>query len=214
LAHWLNGPRQVPWGAWKVEFVQRFGFISGTSESDAKARDQIAHLLRKVKQFMELAAELYSEQDESTAKRDWLLLSGLQEWINKSFSNYSAYQTIHVNPPTSGKPGHFKPHFLDGRFYYWGISPVSNALLQELMAAKLIQDAERQGWLNQVKECSVCGYWFFARRREKLTCSPKCRKKEYQSSDRYKEWRHRHYLNHEKQRRIMKQSRPDPRRDK
>jgi hypothetical protein len=213
LAHWLNGPSEKPWRVWREEFVQRFGFISGTSVSDAKARDRIAHLLRKLKQFVELADEISSDQYDSKGTRDWPLLKGLNDSINNDFAKYPAYPQIKINL-VKDKLGRFKPFLQDRGAYYWGSSPVSDALIQEMVAVRYIQDAERQRWLNQVRECRVCGRWFFARRRGSNNCSPKCRKKEYQSSERYREWRRDHYLNYEKLERIRKQTRLELRRDK
>jgi hypothetical protein len=212
LAHWLNGPKETPWPIWRAEFLERFGIITGTSDSDAKARDRIAHLVRKLKQFIEMAGELYVDQDRPKNPKDWRLLSALCDSINSDLSHYPARPSIDINPPVKNKLGYFKPLFSHARAYRWAISPASDALVQEAMAVQLIQDAEKQGWLNQVRECRVCGRWFFARRREKRHCSTKCGKKEYQSSERYKEWRHRHYLNHEKRRRINKHTGPDPKR--
>ena len=204
LAHWLNGPSEKSWGTWREEFVQRFGFISGTLDSDTKARVRIGHLLRKLKQFVELAGELYLAQDDIRDARDWHLFRGLHDSINNDFARYPSYPQININPPVKNKLGSFKPFFPQRRAYDWAISSASDALLQEMVAVKYIQDGERQGWLNQVRECRVCERWFFARRRGANNCSTKCRKKEYQSSEKYKEWRHKHYLNHEKRRRIKK----------
>jgi len=214
LAHWFNGPGESPWEAWKTEFRQRIGPVSGTAESDAKARDRLVLLLRKLKQFVELARELYVDRDESKSSADWRMFTGLHDSINRDFANYPAYPKIAINPPVQNKFGHIAPFYPSRRAYEWATSPVPTALLQEMLAVKLIQDAEKQGWLSQVRECSICGRWFFARRRGTRTCSGTCGKREYQSSERYKEWRRKHYINHEKRQRIAKWKPLDRRQDK
>jgi hypothetical protein len=206
LAHWFNGPGESPWEAWKTEFRQAFGPVSGTAESDAKARDRLVLLLRKLKQFVELARELYVDQGKSKSSPDWLMFTRLRDSINRDFANYPAYPQIAINPPVKNERGHFAPFFPSRRTYEWATSPVPTAQLQEMLAVKLIQDAEKQRWLHQVRECSVCSRWFFARRRGTHTCSRTCGKTEYQSSDRYKEWRRSHYMNHVKQQRIKKEA--------
>ncbi len=216
LTHWLNGPSDKPWAPWKTEFCRAFGplTINGPAEADAEARVRIAYLVRAFKQFVEMARELYSDHGDSNDARNWDLFVWLRDFINKELAKYPAYQQISINPRVKDKRGHFKPFFPQRRAYDWAVSPVPGALLQEMIAIKLIHDAEKQGWLSQVRECRVCGRWFFARRHGTRHCSTKCGKKEYQSSEKYKEWRHQHYLNHEKIRRIRKQMRLGPRRDK
>lgn len=217
LTHWLNGPREKPWVSWKAEFCRTFGpvTINGTAEADAKARVRIAYLVRALKQFVDMAGELYSDHGDSKDAREWHRFMGLHDLINNEFARYPACPQISINPPVKNAGGHFKPFYPRGRAYDWAMShSLPGALFQEMIAIKFIQDAEKQGWLSQVGECRVCGRWFFARRHGTRHCSTKCGKKEYQSSERYKEWRHHHYLNHEKRRRIRKQMRLDSGRDK
>lgn len=213
LTHWLNGPREKPWLSWKTEFRESFGPISGTADSDMEARSRIVHLVRKLKQFVEMSGELYSDQGDPKDARDWHLFIGLRDSINREYAKYPQVSKININPPIKDSHGHFKPFAPDRRAYDWAISPVPGALLQEMMSVKFIQDADRHGWLHQVRECTVCGRWFFARRHGTCHCSNACRKKEYQASERYKQWRHSHYL-HEKIQRIKKQTRLDHTRDK
>src|SRR5882672_267312 len=94
LTHWLNGPREEPWVSWKTEFRHSFGPINGTADSDAKTRDRIVHLVRKLKQFVEMAGELYSVQDDAKEARDWHLFVGLGDSINNEFARYAAYPQI------------------------------------------------------------------------------------------------------------------------
>jgi hypothetical protein len=191
LVLWLNGPGETPWREWARERLEVF---NGPPDSDAEARGRIASLIRQVKQFTEMAGELYARERIEANDRDFQLFRGLHELINKGLSRYQAFPMILQNPLVKGKDGYLKAHFQGRAPYEWGTGMSgSTALLQEIKAVTLLQQAEKEGWLHQVRECRICGRWFFARKNASQHCDAKCRKKDYQSTEKYKKRRHQYY---------------------
>jgi hypothetical protein len=208
LAYWLNGPGGTPWQTWREAYVERYGLITGTLNSDDQARARVIPLLRMLKQLGEMEIELYGENNKARNQQDYRLFSALAASVSTAYARYPGHSVIQINPLVVDETGQQKPLWAGQRGYRWAHQPASPVLFQELIAVRFIEEGDEQGWLNQVRECRVCQRWFFARKRGQHHCSPKCGKKEYQSTEKYRAWRHRHYLNHVKRRQIAKQVLP------
>ena len=64
----------------------------------------------------------------------------------------------------------------------WGLENNSRRTNGEAQMAELVIDLSKSGMLNRIRLCQ-CGKWFFARRRDSLSCSAKCRKAEYEMTE-------------------------------
>ncbi len=209
LVLWLNGPGETAWKEWAREQLEIF---SGGRNSDAEGRSRIAHLIRQIKQFTEMAGELYAREGLDVNDNDIRLFQALHDLINKALSRYQSYPQIRVNPLVKDNDGYLKAHFRGRATYEWGTGMSSStASVQELKAILLLQDAEKEGWLHQVRECRVCIRWFFARKNGSQYCDANCRNIAYQSTEKYKKRRHQYYeasVNRSNTRKNRRSNRP------
>jgi hypothetical protein len=64
----------------------------------------------------------------------------------------------------------------------WGLENTGRRTNGEVQTAEWVIELSKSGFLNRVRLCR-CGQWFFARRCDSFTCSPKCRNDEYENTE-------------------------------
>jgi hypothetical protein len=182
----------MKWKTWRSRFVGVFG---GSANQDEEARVRVTKLLLTIQQFHELGDTLYSGEKSVTTERDWRLFSFIAESINKDLTIYVSHPSVVINPLIRSKSGEFRPLHANEPAYRWGMAQNTRSLLpQEIVAVHLIQQGDREGWLDRVRSCRTCGLWLFARKSATWHCSQKCYRKQYQKTDEYRRRRRSNHL--------------------
>jgi hypothetical protein len=200
LVKWLNEPKNAAeWRDWRVRRVS-----ASSVEEYQKSVKRVAEILDGIHELYRLAELANWNHDFPLDRSFWTKYRSLGEKINKSLRRYRPHMGISLNDvyrdggvwrPESGKP-----------FRFMKFLSVRSTPIDEWAAILRIEEGYEGDWLRRVRRCAVCRQWFFARNMDGRHCSRRCRNKERQSKPEYRNWRHKYYLNHEKQRRVRRLS--------
>jgi hypothetical protein len=200
LVKWLNEPKNATeWKEWRVEHRS-----AGSVEEYQKAVKRVAGILDGIHELDRLWELVNRDEDFPLARSFWEKCRSLESKIDKGFRRYRSRMGIKLNEvhrygavwrPKSGKPFRI-------------VKPLTilSTPIDEWTAILTIEEGYESDWLRRVRRCAVCRQWFFARNMDGRHCGRRCRNKERQSKPEYRNWRHKYYLNHEKQRRVRRLS--------
>ena len=139
--------------------------------ADPKGRGRITELIRLILDFEGMVREARNPTLSFRAELLWNApkpMLSLKKKLDKILSGYKFSPDV-------------MPSIRTGTLE-WDFENTGRRTNGEAQMAEWVIGLSKGGFLNRVRLCR-CKKWFFARRRDSFTCSPKCRKDEYENTE-------------------------------
>jgi hypothetical protein len=141
------------------------------SVADPKGRGRIIELIRLILDFEGMVREQRDPTLDFRAQMFWRppkQMLSLKKRLDRILSGYKFSPDV-------------MPALRTGTLE-WDLENTGRRTNGEVQKAEWVIELSKSGFLNRVRHCR-CGQWFFARRCDSFTCSPRCRKDEYENTE-------------------------------